>query len=88
MFAFTRLITYPIVSKFGIMKNRAVNIAVGSTLLTNVLALTVLAIVVEIRGGDINRVFWIKLAGRYLAFFFGDHLFVSCYFEVVPQTLQ
>jgi Kef-type K+ transport system membrane component KefB len=68
MFASHTLITYPIVSKFGISKNRAVNIAVGSTLITNVLALTVLAIIVGMSSGELNRSFWIKLLLSYIAF--------------------
>ena len=68
MFASHTLITYPIVSKFGIFRNRAVNIAVGSTLITNVLALTVLAIIVALTGGELNTAFWIKLIVSYLAF--------------------
>lgn len=68
MFASHTLITYPIVSKFGIFRNRAVNIAVGSTLITNVLALTVLAIIVALTGGELNTIFWIKLIVSYLAF--------------------
>jgi Kef-type K+ transport system membrane component KefB len=68
MFASHTLITYPIVSKFGIFRNRAVNIAVGSTLITNVLALTVLAIIVALTGGELNTIFWIKLVISYLAF--------------------
>jgi Kef-type K+ transport system membrane component KefB len=68
MFASHTLITYPIVRKFGISKNRAVNIAVGSTLITNVLALTVLAIIVGMSNGELNRSFWIKLMLSYVAF--------------------
>jgi len=68
MFASHTLITYPIISKFAISKNRAVNIAVGSTLITNVLALTVLAIIVGMTEGELNRSFWIKLVVSYLAF--------------------
>lgn len=68
MFASHTLITYPIVSKFGILKNRAVNLAIGSTLLTNVLALTVLAIVVALTNGDLNQSFWIRLVISYILF--------------------
>jgi Kef-type K+ transport system membrane component KefB/nucleotide-binding universal stress UspA family protein len=68
LFASHTLITYPIVSKFGILKNRAVNVAIGSTLLTNVLALTVLAIIVGMSNGDLNRTFWIRLILSYLLF--------------------
>lgn len=68
MFASHTLITYPIVSKFGILKNRAVNVAIGSTLLTNVLALTVLAIIVGMSYGELNKSFWIRLILSYLVF--------------------
>jgi Kef-type K+ transport system membrane component KefB/nucleotide-binding universal stress UspA family protein len=68
MFASHTLITYPIVSKLGITKNRAVNITVGSTLITNILALLVLAIVVGATKGEINQGFWIKLIISFIIF--------------------
>ena len=68
MFASHTLITYPIVSKFGIFRNRAVNIAVGSTLITNILALTVLAVIIALTQGELDSIFWIKLLVSYLAF--------------------
>lgn len=68
MFASHTLITYPIVSKLGISKNRAVNISVGSTLITNILALLVLAIIVGMSGGEINSFFWIKLSVSFILF--------------------
>lgn len=54
MFASHTLITYPIVSKLGISKNRAVNISVGSTLITNTLALLILAVIVGMTSGEID----------------------------------
>ncbi len=68
MFASHTLITYPIVSKFGISKNRAVNVSVGSTLITNVLALTVLAAIVGFTRGELNNAFWVKLLLSFIAF--------------------
>lgn len=68
MFSSHTLITYPIVSKLGIAKNQAVNITVGSTLITNVLALLVLAIVVGMTSGDIARNFALKLSVSFLVF--------------------
>lgn len=68
MFASHTLITYPIVSKLGVAKNLAVNISVGSTLITNILALLVLAIVVGMTTGEMNRFFWIKLSISYVIF--------------------
>ncbi len=68
MFASHTLITYPIVSKLGISKNRAVNISVGSTLISNVLALIVLAIIVNANNEHTNRFFWILMAIKFLGF--------------------
>ncbi|WP_291857996.1 cation:proton antiporter [Marinilabilia sp.] len=68
MFASHTLITYPIVSKLGITKNTAVNISVGSTLITNTLALFVLAIIVGMSNGEINNFFWLQLLVSFIAF--------------------
>lgn len=46
LFSSHTLIAYPLVSKLGVAKNLAVNITVGGTMITDVLALLVLAVVV------------------------------------------
>jgi Kef-type K+ transport system membrane component KefB/nucleotide-binding universal stress UspA family protein len=61
MYASNTLITYPIVSKLGIAKNRAVNISVGGTILTTVGALVILAIIIGLSIGEIGPGFWLKL---------------------------
>jgi Kef-type K+ transport system membrane component KefB len=61
MFSSHTLITYPIIQKIGIVKNRAVNITVGSTLITNILALLVLAVIVGHTTGNAGNLFWIRL---------------------------
>ncbi|MEA1786584.1 cation:proton antiporter [Arenibacter sp. GZD96] len=68
MFASHTLITYPIVSKLGIAKNLAVNLSVGSTLITNVLSLLVLAIVVGMTSGEMDKNFWIILSVSFIVF--------------------
>lgn len=68
MFSSHTLITYPIVSKLGISKNQAVNITVGSTLITNVLALLVLAVVVGMTSGEIDPNFALKLSVSFVVF--------------------
>ncbi|HET8736496.1 MAG TPA: cation:proton antiporter, partial [Pricia sp.] len=68
MFASHTLITYPIVSKLGIAKSLAVNVSVGSTLITNVLALLVLAVVVGMTSGDMDSNFWIVLSLSFIGF--------------------
>ncbi|MBP0904436.1 cation:proton antiporter [Mariniflexile gromovii] len=61
MFASHTLIAYPILGKFGITKNRAVNLVVGGTMITDTLALLVLAIIVGMTKGTTSLEFWIRL---------------------------
>ncbi|RAI87073.1 cation:proton antiporter [Algoriphagus yeomjeoni] len=61
MFASHTLIAYPLISKLGIGKNRAVNITVGGTLITDTLALLILAIIIGSTKGEVNTAFWLKL---------------------------
>ncbi|HMQ07018.1 MAG TPA: cation:proton antiporter [Saprospiraceae bacterium] len=68
MFASHTLIAYPIASKLGVIKNRAVNITVGGTMITDTLALLVLAVIVGITTGEVNNDFWIKLSVSILIF--------------------
>ncbi|MBP7210733.1 MAG: cation:proton antiporter, partial [Paludibacteraceae bacterium] len=60
MYASNTLLAYPIVSRFGVSRNRSVNIAVGGTIITTVLALLVLAIVLEVARGEMNYIFWLR----------------------------
>ena len=62
IFSSHTLISYPLVSKLGVVKNRAVNVTVGGTVITDILALLVLAIVVGMTTGEVNTAFWIKLS--------------------------
>jgi len=68
MFASHTLITYPIVSKLGITKNRAVSVAIGGTLITDTLALLVLAVIAGMAVGEINQQFWIRLSVSIVVF--------------------
>jgi len=68
MFASHTLIAYPIASRFGVIKNRAVNITVGGTIITDTLALLVLAVIVGMVQGDVGQAFWTRL-GVSLAIF-------------------
>jgi len=62
------LITYPLVSKLGLVKNRAVTITVGSTLITDILVLLVLALIVGMSSGDMERYFIVKLLIAFVLF--------------------
>ena len=68
IFSSHTLIAYPLVSKLGIAKNRAVNVTVGGTMITDLLALLVLAVIVGMVEGDVGSAFWIKLTVSVLVF--------------------
>lgn len=68
LFSSHTLIAYPLVSKLGIAKNLAVNITVGGTMITDVLALLVLAVVVGMSQGDVGTAFWVKLSVSFIVF--------------------
>ena len=68
MFASHTLIAYPLISKLGVAKNRAVNITVGGTMITDTLALLVLAVIVGMNTGEVNTEFWIRLSISILVF--------------------
>ena len=60
-FASHTLLALPIVSKLGIMRSQSVTITLGGTLITNVLALLVLAVVVKAHQGNLTLGFWLFL---------------------------
>ena len=62
MLASHTLIAYPIISKYGINKNRAVTVAVGGTMITDILALLILAVIVGMTAGEVDSAFWTRLA--------------------------
>lgn len=68
LFSSQTLITYPLISKLGIAKNRAVNITVGGTMITDVATLLVLAVVVGMVQGDVGTSFWVKLSVSFIVF--------------------
>lgn len=61
-FASHTLLAYPIAGRLGIVRNAAVTTALGGTILTEILALVLLAVVVEVRGRTVDWVFWAGLA--------------------------
>ena len=62
LFASQTLIAYPIVSKLGIARDKAVTIAVGGTVITDTLALLLLTVIVGMVTGNVNEMFWWRLA--------------------------
>lgn len=61
MFASHTLLAYPIISKLGVQNSRSVVIAVGGTLITDTLALLVLAVIANMATGEITSDFWLRL---------------------------
>jgi len=61
MFASHTLLAYPITSRYGINRIRAVTLTIGGTIITDVLSLLVLAAIVGMYKGDISSAFWIRL---------------------------
>jgi len=61
LFASHTLIAYPIVSRLGIVKNRAMTSAIGGIMVTDPGALLVLAVVIGAHTGDISLQFWLML---------------------------
>lgn len=61
MFASHTLLAYPIASRYGITRIRSVTLTIGGTIITDILALLVLAAVVGMYQGEISPAFWIRL---------------------------
>jgi Kef-type K+ transport system membrane component KefB/mannitol/fructose-specific phosphotransferase system IIA component (Ntr-type) len=57
------LLAYPVVSRLGLVRNAAVTMVVGGTLVTDTLALAVLAVVAGSVGGSIDALFLLRLVG-------------------------
>lgn len=70
LYASHTLVTYPIVSRYGITKNNAVNVTVGGTMITDILALLVLAVIVGMTRSELTAQFWINLAIYFSIFTF------------------
>ncbi|MBQ1204968.1 MAG: cation:proton antiporter, partial [Alistipes sp.] len=67
LFASQTLIAYPIISKLGITRDKAVTIAVGGTIIVDILALVTLTVVTGLATGTTNGAFWGRLAASIAA---------------------
>lgn len=68
MLASHTLVAYPILSKLGAGKNRAVTVAIGGTMITDTLALLVLAVIVSMNEGQVTPAFWTRMTLSLIAF--------------------
>lgn len=68
IFASHTLVTYPLVSKFGITKNIAVNIAIAGTLIADVTALLILAVITNNLNSTFEISYWIRFVVSIIIF--------------------
>ena len=65
MYASHTLIAYPIISRYGLSRQRTVSITIGGTAVTVVLALMVLAVIGGMyKGEDVGGLFWVLLVAK------------------------
>ena len=70
MYASHTLIAYPIVSRYGLSRQRTVSITIGGTAVTVVLALMVLAVIGGMyKGEDVGGLFWVLLVAKVVLLF-------------------
>jgi Kef-type K+ transport system membrane component KefB len=81
MFSTHTLVSYPIASKYGVSQNRAVALTVGGTLITDILALAILAIVVGMTKGEVTHGYWLTLG-------ISSIIFVAIVFFIFPFIIQ
>jgi len=60
MFSTHTLVSYPIVSNMGIIKNRAVQVTFGGTIITDSAVLILLGFITNVVTGEINSFFWFR----------------------------
>lgn len=61
MFSTHTLLSYPIVSNMGIVKNRAVQVTFGGTIITDSAVLILLGIITNVVTGQMDSYFWIRI---------------------------
>ena len=70
MIATHTLVSYPIVSNLGISKNRVINVSIGGTIITDTIALLILAVIAESAQGQIDLMFWVRFLIYFSVFVF------------------
>lgn len=79
------LLAYPIASRIGITKDKAVTTAIGGTLLTDTFAMLYLAVIAGMERGELTTGFWFSLGVSSVIFvvvvFFGVPLMTKWFFR-------
>jgi len=81
MFSTHTLVSYPIASKYGVARNRAVALTVGGTMITDILALLILAVIAGMTKEEVSSGFWVTLGISSL-------VFVGIVFFIFPLIIQ
>ncbi len=63
------LLGYPLARRLGIAKNKSVTMAMGGSIVTDLISLVVLAVVMASLGGELDGIFWVKFVS--LMFLYG-----------------
>ncbi len=81
MFSTHTLVSYPIASKYGVSRNKAVALTVGGTMITDILALLILAIIAGMTKEEVSSTFWLTLG-------ISSVVFVGIVFFVFPFIIR
>lgn len=68
MFSSHTLVTFPVVGKLGLTKSPAVTTTVGGTIITDTLALLLLAVIASASQGELSPWFWVRLFASMLVY--------------------
>jgi Kef-type K+ transport system membrane component KefB len=92
MFSTHTLISYPIASRYGVTRNKAVALTVGGTMITDILALLILAAVAGMTREEVSSSFWIRLSVSSIVFvlivFFLLPVVVSWFFKKFDDAVS
>lgn len=91
LFASHTLLAYPIASRLGIARQEPVTVTVGATIITDTLALLVLAVIVDsARGMQLGVLFWLQICGGLLTLIclaaWGIPRLTRWFFHRVPEA--
>lgn len=81
MFSTHTLVSYPIASRYGVTRNRAVTLTIGGTMITDIFALLILAGIAGMSKEEVSSTFWVSLGLSSL-------LFVGIVFFVFPIIIR
>jgi len=92
MFSTHTLVAYPIASRYGVARNKAVTLTIGGTMITDILALLILAAIAGMSKGEVTKAFWISLGVSSLAFagivFFVFPLIIRWFFKRFDDSVS